>query len=229
MHSSLPHNIVSQSNPLGLSPSLNKFSVYSHISPTKLPSGNFSLITKGTELELRPSSPHRYSTGSQSPDPRHSHCRSSTISSALSRFIPATEQISIEIIQTSEVEEESLSSEISEIISNLSLEDEPEHFAAYGSGYSFIRNSNCPNLDCALVSAASSPQDARLSTLHSTSSNVCKNNIQDLQDKKRHMESWRMRNNIKIETCIAKQNNYAEKYTHSEFIDLEENVINKGL
>ena len=43
--------------------------IFTHISPTKLPSGNFSLITKGTELELRPSSPHRYSTSNYSPDP----------------------------------------------------------------------------------------------------------------------------------------------------------------
>ena len=95
--------------------------------------------------------------------------------------------------------------------------------------YSFIRNSNCTNQNIALVSAASSPQDARLSTLTSTSSNVCKIKIQESQDKKSHMDSWRMRNNIKIETCIAEQNNDVERYTHSEFIDLQENIINKGL
>ena len=220
---------MSQSNPLELPSSPSKYGVYSHISPTKLPSGNFSLITKGTELELRPSSPHRYSTSSYSPDPGTSHCRSSTISSVLSKFIPATEQISIEIIKTSEVDEECLSSEISEIISNLSMEDEPGPFIAYGPRYSFTINSNCTNQNIALVSAASSPQDVGLSTFTSASSNVYKIKIQESQDKKSHMDAWRMRNNIKIETCIAEQNNDVERYTHSEFTDLQESIINKGL
>ena len=98
-----------------------------------LPSGAFSIIKNGEELSLRPKSPHRYksSINHKTPNPQRQakHIRSSTYTSSISRFIPATELVSFGSGNSSEDSESP--NESNPEIFDISSEDEPMHLVAY--------------------------------------------------------------------------------------------------
>lgn len=149
------------------------FPSFPPVSPSKLPSGSFLLMKNGTELEIRPSSPHRYSTTSGSPviNPPSigKHVRSSTISPRISKFIPATELISFEKIQTPDEERSNLEI-LEDFISNTSVEEEPKHFAIYNSAYNNRNSILGSTLDILTPKTNYSPQDQRMSTIYTVSS-----------------------------------------------------------
>lgn len=132
----------------------------------KLPSGVISISKNGEELSLRPASPHRYNSSTSS---RYSnstklskHSRSSTHTSGFSKFIPATELVSFEDIQTFE-QEETPEELLEDEFSGLNFEDEPKHWTVYPSLHS-NRNSMIGSTTDNPSSASSSPLDQRLST-----------------------------------------------------------------
>lgn len=168
------------SSKLSVSPTMSTspFSDYSKnkspgYPPTpKLPSGLISISKNGEELNLRPSSPHRYNSSTSSKYSNSTklskHSRSSTHTSGFSKFIPATELVSFEDIQTFE-QEESPEELLDEEFSQLNFEDEPKHSAVYPSLHS-NRNSMIGSTTDNPSSLASSPLDQRLSTYYTLNS-----------------------------------------------------------
>ena len=157
--------------------------------PIKLPSGNFSIFKKGSELELRPSSPYRYSSTSsrdfKSPNYTQ-HSRSSTTSPGLSKFIPATELISFEDAQTPAGED--LNSEIpDELDSSLSFEEELKQRIVYPSLCNNRDSFLASTVDFIFPSTMSTPQDPRISSINPMNNAIshekdsaCKKSTQEL-------------------------------------------------
>jgi hypothetical protein len=132
----------------------------------KLPSGSISILKKGTELRLRPSSPQRYTISfySKKDSPEEpKHIRSSTVSPRPSKFIAANELISLQEHPTPESEALKISDES---LSSYSLEDEPQHSIAYVSPNSNKNSLIASTTDLALGSLASTPLSDKIFNLY---------------------------------------------------------------
>jgi hypothetical protein len=147
-----------------ISPSPSQLSTSSSNNSDLLPSGGFSLTKAGEELRIRPKSPNRYKPSllvqTTNGEKQSKHCRSSTYTSTISRFIPATELVSFDSQGTDE--SRSLNGTDDELDS-LNFEEEPEHLAAYPS----FTNSRHAKKASFGEFTGSSPLDPRLSTLES--------------------------------------------------------------
>ena len=116
-----------------ISPSPSQLSTSSSTQSDFLPSGAFSIIKNGEELSLRPKSPHRYKSSidhkNSNPERQTKHVRSSTYTSAFSRFIPATELVSFDSEKASE--DSGSLEESNDEFQNLHSDDEQNHLIAY--------------------------------------------------------------------------------------------------
>ena len=175
----------------------------------KLPSGNFSLFKKGSELSLRPSSPHRYAiscyASNQNNAEETKHNRSSTVSPRSFKFIAATELSPFENIQTPYKPSFDHFEISDEFLLNLSFEDEPKHANVYISPQSNRNSLIASTAEPIQSSLPTTPQDEGFSTIFTVSSFTSyKNTVSaiDLPDKtseeKPNIEKSEQKSNFKM-------------------------------